>query len=118
MKMGNVELLLCEDIKRKYGIKVKKLEELNLGTAKCYKMETNRNLYFVKIYQKKHTADQIAREIQICQHLSDNCINVSEYIKNLQGEYINMQEYGIFTIQKYISGITYEKYSVPENVLW
>lgn len=116
--VGNIEWILREDIERKYGIKVQKLEELKLGSAQCYKIETKSNFYFAKIYQKKHKFDQITREIQICEYLNDNNMNVSVYVKNLQGKYINIQEYGIFTIQKYINGITYEKYTVPENVLY
>lgn len=114
----NVEWLLCKDIEQKYGMKIKKLEKMKLGTAQCYKIQAERNLYFAKIYQKKHKFEQITREIQICQYLNDNNMNVSVYVKNLQGEFINIQEYGIFTIQKYINGITYEKYAVPENVLY
>lgn len=116
--MGNVEWLLRCDIEKKYGIKIQNIKKLKLGTAKCYRIETEGSSYFAKIYQKKHRIEQIEREIRICQHLNSNNMNVSVYVRNLLGEYINAQEYGIFTIQKYINGITYEKYTVPESILY
>ena len=116
--IADLEVLLINDIRIKYGIQVLNIKKMELGTAKCYEINADKKKYFVKIYQKKHDCKQISREIRICDYLKKRGMSVSEYIKNSEGNYINIQEYGIFTVQNFIDGITYEKFHVPMNILY
>ncbi len=116
--MMSVEQRLVNDFQRVYGILCLKSKKMELGTALCYRLSTEQGEYFVKIYQTKHAAEQITREIIVCDALREKGLCVSEYIKNIYGDFINSMEYGIFTVQKFFEGRTYKKYQVPKNILF
>lgn len=101
-----------------YGIQVLDLKKTKFGTAKCFLADTNSGRIFIKIYQEKHDHVQITKEIMICKKLTDHGFKTSEYVRNLYGDFINTADFGIFTIQKFIEGITYEKFQVPRKVLF
>lgn len=108
---------IINEVLKHYGQNIQELTRTSLGTAQCFIAKTEREHIFIKIYQKKHDFGQISKEIMICDHLRAKGMRVSEYIKNLNGDFISSCELGLFTLQKYISGITYEKFQVPKPVL-
>lgn len=108
---------IIEAVTNQYGIKILELTKTSLGTAQCFIANTETGTVFIKRYQKKHDYQQISKEIMICTHLKAKEMLVSEYIRNLNGDFISSDEFGLFTLQKFISGITYEKFQVPEPIL-
>lgn len=108
---------LAEALKNDYGFQVGQIVKTEFGSAECFIVDTETGRIFVKIYQKKHDYEQISKEIHICMHLNRQGMNVSEYLENLSGDYINVKDFGIYTAQKYIHGITYEKFQVPRAVI-
>ncbi len=112
-KLGIMKQLILE----KYGIKILKMEKTKFGTADCYIAYGGSDKYFLKIYQSKYNRSQISKEIHICQLLLREQICVSEYMDDRAGSFINDSPYGVFTLQKYISGITYDKFCVPSRII-
>lgn len=108
---------LKEALERDYGILVQRLIKTKFGSAECYLADTDKEKRFVKIYQKKHPYDQIAKEIELCMHLQAKGMQVSQYLPNRKGDFINQTDFGIYTVQSYIAGITYEKFRVPAPIL-
>ncbi len=100
-----------------YDLQVLCLTRTKFGTAECYFADTDRGKLFVKIYQKKHDCDQISKEIRLCKHLQAKGMQVSHYWNNRNGALINKKEFGIYTVQEYIPGITYEKFQAPAPVI-
>ncbi|MCI8280406.1 MAG: phosphotransferase [Lachnospiraceae bacterium] len=117
MKHQTNDQILIHAVKKHYGQNIQKLARTSLGSAQCYIANTKNGDIFLKIYQEKHDLEQISKEIRICDHLRAKGMQVSEYVKNLNGDFISAEEFGLFTIQKFISGITYEKFQVPGPVL-
>lgn len=105
-------------IREWYGFSPDTLVRTKFGTADCYIGTAGNRKIFVKIYLKKYPPEQIGKEIRACRLLTAAQVPVSEYLPNREGQYISQGDIGVFTLQKYVEGITYEKFQTPLPVLF
>lgn len=102
--------LIINIVMEKYGIKIVKSRKVNRGSANIYKLEDeNLNVYILKEFQLKYKKENIDKEINIINFLSQKDIKVPKYIQLLNGEYSFINNEHVITLQKYINGYVLEK---------
>ena len=104
--MQQEELELMSHIHHCYGYDIDLFERIDRGSADLYKIVTNKGLFVVKYNLVNHTKEKIALDIAICNHLRNNGINTPEYMPSLEGHYYTIFHERIYTISKYIHGVT------------
>ncbi len=100
-------------LKKKYNIKVEKVEKLNRGSANIYSL--NDNTYVLKEFQSKYTKEEIIKEINVINHLRKDKLSVPEYIPTIDGNYYITYKGKTIILQKYIDGYTIESNTASQE---
>lgn len=106
------QLKFC--IYRLYGLEIESAELSNTGAGSLtYFAKANNQKYVIK-YASDNEMNHPELEPQLCSYLRLHSIPVSEFIPNLQGGFISIDENGRrFHIQKFIDGETYSYNEAP-----
>ena len=96
--------------KENYNIKVNNIELLNGGSAEIYKVDN----YVLKLYQKKYTANDIEKEVNVISYLKDK-MKVPTYLKTVNDKYLVKIDDRYLVVQKFIPGITKDKFMATKK---
>lgn len=107
-----------EDILDKYyGMTLIKSSKFEVGAGSdTYYTQTNKGEYILKSPSTSEINNP-ENECELCSFLIENGIQASEFIKNLDDQYITVVDNRIFHLQKFFHGTTYDLNDVPEWLL-
>lgn len=105
-------------IYRLYGFEIDSLEMSNNGAGSLtYFVTTKKQKYVVK-YASDNEMNHPELEPKLCDYLCKHGIPASNFIKNLQGGFLSIDENGRrFHMQKFIEGVTYPYNEAPDFLL-
>ena len=92
------------EVKKNYGINVKKTEIITGGSANIYKLYCDSGIFILKEFQKWYKRETILKEVHVINHLRGKGINVPMYIRCLNGNYSFNYKGNEVILQKYIKG--------------
>jgi hypothetical protein len=97
---------LTEFLKEKYQLNVNSVEEANRGYyGETWKVETDSDVYFVKIVYSKSHKGQYARSFDVVDYLNTHGINfISKIIKTYDGKLFSKYNSGILGVFYWIDG--------------
>lgn len=125
LDMSRLELmkqLEFEELKfriyRLYGLEIESMEISDIGAGSLiYFVKANEQKYVIK-YASDNEMNHPELEPKLCDYLRRCGIPACEFIKNLQGKVISIDENGRrFHIQKFIDGVTYSYNEAPKFLL-
>lgn len=105
-------------IYRLYGFEIERMEISNNGAGSLtYFVESKKRKYVVK-YASDNEMNHPELEPKLCAYLRERGVPASEFVENLQGGIISVDENGRrFHIQKFIDGVTYSYHEGPDFLL-
>lgn len=105
-------------LKRLYGLNVLRIEKSTVGAGSdTYFAECAEGKFVVKFPSVSEMNDPEA-EPKLCEFLLEKGINVCEFIRNKDGNFLSEDESGrVFHVQKFIEGRVYELNSAPDWLL-
>ncbi|MBQ9120506.1 MAG: phosphotransferase [Lachnospiraceae bacterium] len=102
-------------IYRLYGLEIEQTEISEKGAGSLTYFVTAGNQKYVVKYASDNEMNHPELEPRLCAYLREHGIPASEFVKNLQGQVISVDENGRrFHVQKFIAGVTYEYNEAPE----
>lgn len=104
--------IIKAEVKKHYNLDIDKIEVINGGNANIYKLtDIHNKKYILKEFQSKFNSKMILKEVHVINHLRQKGLPVPEYIPRTNNQ--NYFEYNgrIIILQKYIEGITKDKYT-------
>lgn len=110
--------VICDEVKKHYGIEIKQIQVVNGGSANIYKLlSTEDKQYILKEFQSKYSYQTILKEIHVIDFLKGKGLPVPEYVSCLDGK--QYFEYGdkVVIIQNFIEGETRKNYSGDQEQL-
>lgn len=101
-----------------YGLEIDSVEISENGAGSLtYFVQANERKYVVK-YASDNEMNHPETEPELCRFLRKNGIPASEFIENIYGQVISVDENGRrFHVQKYIDGVVYGYNEAPEFLL-
>lgn len=105
---------ICSILQEFYDIKVKNIEAVGGGSAEIYKIISD-NVYILKLYQSKYKIEEVKKEIDVINYLHNDSFIVPTFLKNKHNEFFVIIENRVMTLQKFISGISREKFEANLN---
>lgn len=112
----HTEEMINDFLTTHYGLQAISIQKVDLGSANCFKIVSDRGVYFLKEFQSKFSVEMIKREIDACEILQP-IIPTSQFIKNKQGHVISEESGRILHLQKYIEGTVYNQNSYDQPQL-
>ena len=102
-------------LKRLYGLNVLRIEKSTVGAGSdTYFADCAEGNFVVKFPSVSEMNDP-ETEPKLCEFLLEKGINVCEFIKNKDGNYLSSDDCGrVFHVQKFFEGRVYELNSAPE----
>ena len=101
--------LIKEIIKENYDIVIKKVTLITAGSAEIYKISSEKD-YILKLYQSKYNKEQIDKEVNVINYLSNKKFIVPKYIKTKNNDYSVKVNNRYMILQECISGESKEKF--------
>lgn len=101
--------LIKEIIKQNYNIAVKKITLITSGSAEIYKITGDKD-YILKLYQSKYSKEQIDKEVNVINYLSNKDFIVPRYIKTINNDYSVKINNRYMILQECIEGISKDKF--------
>ena len=92
------------EVKKKYGINVRKVENIVGGSANIYKLYSSDGIFILKEFQKWYDSKMILKEVHVIEHLKDKGISTPEYVRCLNGDYSFNYMGNEVIMQKFIEG--------------
>lgn len=104
-------------LKEHYGIEVASVEKLRLGSANCYRVFDGSQYFFLKEFQHGFSCEDLTREAQLVNFLSEHGIPVARFLFTKSSEsYILFKDH-LICLEEYISGTTSDYDDFPEALL-
>lgn len=105
-------------LKKHYGLNVLRIEKSNVGAGSdTYFAECAEGKFVVK-FPSVSEMNNPSAEPKLCEVLLDKGIDVCEFIKNKDGNYLTEDDSGrIFHVQKFIEGKVYDMNTAPDWLL-
>ena len=66
-----------------YGLEMSACRRLPIGSANCYRVDTEERSYFLKEFQSAVTSESVIREAALTEYLSKNGFRAALFMKNL-----------------------------------
>lgn len=95
---------IISEVKKHYGIIVKKIEIITGGSANIFKLYCDSGIIILKEFQKWYKRETILKEVHVINHLRSKGINVPEYVRCLNGDYSFNYKGNEVIVQKFIKG--------------
>jgi len=93
---------------------VKKIEVNNIGWGTNYDIISETGKYFLKVLKKDCFNNNSQHEIDVCKYLHNKKYPVSNFIKNIRGQYIsNFDSFRSCHLQHFINGEKWKKNTAP-----
>ena len=109
--------LINKIIRTHYNIEVTKKEKLTVGAgSNTYVINTNCGKFILK-NANVNEANNPQNEPAICDFLNNKGIPVSEFIKDVDGEYVFTHDEKVYHMQKFVEGRNYEWNTAPDWLL-
>ena len=106
--------MIKELIKKHYGITVKDYSKLSLGAgSNTYRVSDINGYEYLLKNTNINEANNPQNEPKLCEHLCSKGISVSEFIKDINGEFVWYEQGKIYHMQKFVSGENYGMHSAP-----
>lgn len=93
------------------------VQKIALGSANCYRIFDNNNIYFLKEFQSGFSKEDLIREANLVNYLNQNSIQTVPFKSTVSGEVFFDYENHLICLQKYIDGITYSYDNFPKKLL-
>ncbi|WP_027206468.1 phosphotransferase [Butyrivibrio fibrisolvens] len=91
----------------KYGLHLKEMIHLSLGTANCYKVCCDEGDFFFKEYQSKFEIEKIQKEANLVKYLAEREFPVARFIMTKEDESCFLYEGHVIGVQEYLEGKSY-----------
>lgn len=91
----------------KYGLHLKEMIHLSLGTANCYKVCCDEDDFFLKEYQSKFKIEKIQKEANLVKYLAERDFPVARFIMTKEDESCFLYEGHVIGLQEYLEGKSY-----------
>ena len=100
-----------------YGLQMRSAERLPLGSANCYRVQTESGTVFLKEFQSGFSRENLLREAELVCHLKENGIPTAQFLHTQDGEPCLTYEGHLICLQEYVEGETsgYESFP-PEHL--
>lgn len=107
-----------QDILKKYwNIDAMQIVALLQSTASCFRVQTEADSYFLKIFQPLYPSRRAILEYEICRQLNTNEIPVSEIMVTNSGQPYALHDNTIMQLQKYVYGVSPKNHSMSISLL-
>lgn len=103
---------------QEYSITAGKIEKLEIGSANCFKIYAVDNIYFLKEFQGRFSADDIDEEASLLDFLIENHYPTTHIIKTGDSKNYTTINEKVVCLQKYINGTTFRSNTVPTEILF
>lgn len=100
-----------------YGLEMSACRRLPIGSANCYRVDTEERSYFLKEFQSTVTSDAVIREAALTEYLSKNGFRAALFMKNTNGQPFTVYGGHIISLEDYIEGVTYGYNDFPSKLL-
>lgn len=104
--------------KQHYQLNIENVRKTNLGTANCYILTDKNNRYFLKEFQSNFCSDDLVREANVVNYLSNKGVPTAKYIKTLSDRLFIVYKNHLVCLEEYIDGITYGYDNFPSKLLF
>ena len=103
------EMNIKDIMKYQYGVeKMISVKHINEGSSNIYKVESTKGTFILKEYNSNRKLENIKKEIRVVQHLKNKNLNVPNFKKRIDNDYISFFNGKIITLQDFINGYTME----------
>lgn len=100
-----------------YGITVRSVARIKLGSANCYHIKDSEKSYFLKEFQSKFTADSVLQEAALVDHLVQNGFPAARFYRTDRGEAVITYRDHLICLEEFIEGQTYGYNDLPASLL-
>ena len=111
------DTIISDLLMKHYGIHFVSAQKLELGTANCYRVFDGKNYYFLKEFQSSFLENDIVREAELLEFLSESDIPATRFYKTIQSEYVIKYENHLICLEEYIEGQAYNYDNLPCHLL-
>ena len=102
-------------VKEHYDFDVSKYTKLSVGAgSNTYHLQAADGNQFILKNANVNEVNNPKNEPQLCEHLLGKGIPVSEFVPDIQGDYLWYVGEDIYHMQKFISGINYDVHCAPD----
>jgi len=108
---------IAEMVKQQYDMDVLTCEKLAVGAgSNTYFLNTGSGKFILK-NANINEANNPQNEPALCEYLLEKGLAVSEFIRNIQGDYLWIHDGGSYHLQKFVEGATLEWHSATAALL-
>lgn len=100
-----------------YGVRVGRIQRLAMGSANCYKVETDAGEAFCKEFQSDVAPQDICDEAQVLDRLQSRGFPVVPLIKTTRGEPYARHAERIFSLQPFVQGKNFGYDDFPQEMM-
>lgn len=101
----------------KYGVTVRSVAKLAMGTANCYRISDGAQSYFLKEFQSRFTSEDLRRETELTDYLLQNVYPTARILKTKDGNRFFSYESNQILLQEWVDGKTYDDNNLPHHLL-
>lgn len=111
------EQTAAELLETHYGVRMRHMRRMALGTANCYCVSDGSRQYFLKEFQSGFSGEVVSREAALNETLAQRGIPVARFYHTRDGTAYLMRRGHAVCLEEYIEGETYGYNGFPENLL-
>lgn len=100
-----------------YGLQMREAERLPLGTANCYRVQTEIGPVFLKEFQAGFDRDALAREARLTEHLAACGVPTARFLRTITGGTCFVYEGHSIVLEAYVEGETFDYEDFPPERL-
>ncbi len=109
--------MIAKILRENWDISLISYKKMELGTANCYLINSENDIYFLKEYQSEILESQIIIEGEILERLQVENIPSAYFINTVTNDkYIKYRGHYV-VLEKYICGDSYDYYNFPDAML-
>ena len=111
------ESIISDLLSNHYGILPLSVKKLKLGTANCFQVYDGSKYYFLKEFQSDILEEEVVREAELLEYLSEAEVPVTRFYKTVHNEFVIKYQDHIICLERYIDGHTYGYNDLPLHLL-
>ena len=100
-----------------YGVEVKSVNKIALGSANCYKISDGEKTYFLKEFQSEYSLCDVEKEVKLTNFLSDKRFTAASFMLTKNNEVGFLHDGSTVCLQEFIAGDTYGYGELPEMLM-
>lgn len=102
---------------KKYGLEIRAVQRLTLGSANCYCISDDKNRYFLKEFQSGFSKGDLTREARLTDYLIGHGIPTARFIRTRSGAAFFVYRGHLICLEEYIDGATFHYNNFPQKYL-